>query len=261
MDMVILIHSMKKLFALVLISLFVFIGAGSVTLAKEKTQIPEENGVYNDPDNPNIKVRVFVHRERPTKPTPPPPVLMCDLSDDNSDSLVNSEAWELPATWTYNLNIESVPSTVGVNNLAQIARDGFDEWSGPTGVVFSRGSDTSISTQKLDYQNIITWGRVSASALGITYIRYTSSGLVVDVDTILNKKYAWAWSNSNVCAYDGVYDAENILTHELGHWVGMDDEYTSDFVNNTMYGYGAKGETKKDTLTTGDFQGASQIYR
>jgi hypothetical protein len=30
--------------------------------------------------------------------------------------------------------------------------------------------------------------------------------------------------------------------------------------NNTMYGYGARGETKKNTATTGDLLGLSAIY-
>lgn len=252
---------MKKLIGIFLISLFVFVGAYPVVLAKEKNQIPEEDGVYNDPDHPGIKVKVFVHREKPGKPTPPPPSLVCNLSDPDSNSLVGSESWKLPSNWAYNLNLASTPSLVGENNLPQIVKDGLDAWKKPTGIVFIRGNDTLVSSQKLDYLNIIAWGRISASALGITYIRYNSSGLVVDVDTILNSRYLWTWSNSNTCAYQGTYDAENILTHELGHWVGLGDEYTDDFIDNTMYGYGAKSEVKKDTLTTGDIQAASGIYR
>lgn len=262
---VIIFSEMRKLLGLLTVSSllfsFVFLGNHLVASAKEKSEIPEQDGTYNDPDHPGIKVRVFVHREKPGRPTPPPPSLVCNLSDPDSTSLVSSEAWKLPSTWIYNLNFTSVPSSVGGNNLPQIAKDGFDAWKKPTGIVFIRGNDTLISTQKLDYLNIITWGRISASALGITYIRYNSSGLVVDVDTILNSRYVWTWSNSNTCAYEGTCDAENILTHELGHWVGLDDEYTSDFVDNTMYGYGAKGEVKKDTPTTGDIQAASGIYR
>ena len=76
-------------------------------------------------------------------------------------------------------------------------------------------------------------------------------------------KFNWAWSdqttNSN-CAYSGIYDAQNILTHETGHWMGLDDTYTDEFTNNTMYGYGNTGEVKKDTLSSGDVNGVNSIY-
>lgn len=260
---------MRKLLSfLVITSLFLSFFAGTVWAKNEsKKEIPEVDGVYDDPDFPKIKVRVFVHKGKPVKPgnpTPPPPVLQCELEDLNSFAVVASAGWKLQSTWAYNLNLESVPSSVGSNNLPDIAGDGFSEWSSAitNKVAFFRGADTAVSRQAYDGLNIIAWGRISVNALGVTYIRYYSdTGAVVDVDTILNKKYSWMWSDLNTCAYLDYYDAENILTHELGHWVGLDDEYTSEYANATMYGYGAKGEVKKDTLTTGDIDGASGIYR
>jgi len=47
---------------------------------------------------------------------------------------------------------------------------------------------------------------------------------------------------------------------EVGHAVGLSDEYESPFVDNTMYGYGSMAETKKDTLTGGDIDAATAIY-
>jgi hypothetical protein len=51
-----------------------------------------------------------------------------------------------------------------------------------------------------------------------------------------------------------------VLTHEQGHWLGLDDVYTTAYVNNTMYGTGSRGDLKPDTLTTGDVAGAAAIY-
>jgi len=42
--------------------------------------------------------------------------------------------------------------------------------------------------------------------------------------------------------------------------MGLDDELSDSFVNNTMYGYGAKQEVKKNTLTTGDTTAVNSIY-
>jgi len=247
-------------------SVLVLLAASLPALAVSNPQIPEVDGTYNDPEHPGTKVRVIVHRAKAIKPGGPStaaPALVCGLADPASSSVVPAGGWKLPANWTYNLNPASVPSTVDGANLAAIAGNGFSDWHTATGnaVNFTRGSDTSKNRQAYDLQNIVAWGRTSGSALGVTYIRYNSATKVaVDVDTIMNKSFKWYWSASSSCAYSGVYDAENILNHELGHWVGLDDTYTASFQDNTMFGYGSTGEVKKNTLTAGDSAGASQIY-
>lgn len=223
--------------------------------------IPEKNGLYDDPDHPGVKVRVFAHPERPTKTESD--ILVCNLSDPDSSAAVPGAGWKLPASWTYNLNPGSVPSSVGSANLATIAANSFSDWAtaANNSVSVIRGSNTTVSRQAYDQKNIVAWGRLNGSALGITYIRYyPSTGQVVDIDTIMNKKFSWKWSGSNSCADSSVYDAENILTHEFGHSFGLDDVYSATYVDNTMYGYGSKGEVKKNTLTTGDIAGAAALY-
>lgn len=224
--------------------------------------IPEKNGTYDDPNHKGVKVRVFVHPEKPTKITSN--ALACNLSDPDSSATVSSAGWKLPSNVTYNLNPSSVPSLVGSSNLTTIALNGFSDWASASAskVTFNRGSDTSVVRTAYDGRNIIAWGRTSGSALGVTYIRYyTSNGMVVDVDTIMNKKFLWRWSGPDTCANSDAYDAENILTHELGHWLGLDDEYDASLYQHaTMYGYGSKGEVKKNTLTIGDQQGTFSIY-
>ena len=244
----------------------------NAVLAKNKNDIsdadesiPEKDVIYDVPGHPNMKVRVFVYNPKEQKrSSPPSPSLVCGLPDPDSSSVVNSTGWHLPSNWTYYLNPDSVPASVGQSNLATISSLSFGNWqnAGNGKVNFARGSNTSVSRKSFDGKNIIAWGRTSGSALGVTYTwYYPSTGLVAETDTILNKKFSWSWSGNNGgCADSNSYDAQDILTHELGHWMGLDDEYTSNFIDNTMYGYGSKGEIKKDTLTTGDITGVSLIY-
>lgn len=228
---------------------------------------PEKEGTYNVPDHPNLKVKVFIHRPKDAKPFPAPtvsPILVCP-SDPNSDAFIPATGWKLPTTWTYTLNASSVPLSVGRENLTTIANSAFSQWTGVLSGkvnVSKTSSDTTINRAKLDGKNIIAWGRTSGTALAVTYTwYYPLTGLVAEVDTIMNQKFPWFWNAAaSQCTDQNSYDAQNILTHELGHWMGLDDVYTAAYIDNTMHGYGNKGETKKDTLTSGDIASVVVIY-
>lgn len=224
-------------------------------------EIPEQEGTYDVPKRPDLKVRVFVHNPKPV----PSPVLTCD--DPGSSAKVRPAGWKLPSNWTYTINTGSAPSSVA-SGLTTISDLSFKAWTNEINKVSSmtiaKNPDTAATRQALDYQNIIAWGRTSGTALAVTYIWYTTATphIVVDVDTIMNKKFSWSWTPyaSGACGISNTYDAQNILTHEIGHWMGLTDEKNTSYGNNTMYAYGSKAEIKKDTLTSGDIDGLSAIY-
>jgi hypothetical protein len=57
-----------------------------------------------------------------------------------------------------------------------------------------------------------------------------------------------------------VMDLLNIITHELGHMLGLADIYKSTCTEATMYGYATNGEIKKRTLDNQDVQGIQTLY-
>jgi len=251
--------------------------APSAPSAPEVPAPPDVDGIYDVPERPGMKVKVFAHPAKPktppkpgSSPSPSPSaavsnLLACGLTDPDSSSVVTKAGWKIPAgNITYLLNTSSVPTSVGKTNLPAIVKAGFDQYNLATGgiVNFVKGPDTTVSRARLDGKNIVTWGRASSGTLGVTYIwYYPSTGLAVEIDTVMNTRYKWTWSNSNSCADSTTYDAQNIMTHELGHWLGLSDEYNAGaFSNNTMYGYGSVNEVKKNTLTTGDISGVAAIY-
>lgn len=266
---------MRKFFVISLVFLFAFSALAlflSPSLAENEKKsdgdeqiIPEQDGIYNVAGHPELKVRVFVHKAKPAPSPGPTPALLCGLSDPASGAFVGSTGWHLPSDWTYSLNPDSVPGTVGGTNLSVIAEKAFAQWTAAAKnkVNIIQGTDTTINRKGLDGINIIAWGRASGTALAVTYTwYYPSTGLVAEVDTIMNQKFYWMWNKASGtdCAYTDSYDAQNILTHELGHWFGLNDYYTDDYADNTMYGYGSKWEVKKDTLTSGDVAGIEKIY-
>lgn len=266
-----IILNMIKLLTILLTTIILlassFTAAAKQPQDENSTAIPEKNGDYADPEHPGVRVRVFVHNPKDSKPPAPTtvPVLVCPVSDPDSTALVPATPWHLPPTWTYTLNLSSVPSSVGSGNLATIASNAFSQWmsAAPGKVSISQTTfNTTVNRARFDGQNIIAWGRTSGTALAVTYTwYYTSTGLAAEEDTIFNKQFPWYWNlANNTCTDSNSYDAQDILTHETGHWMGLDDTYDAAYVNNTMYGYGSKGEVKKDTLTTGDINGVKAIY-
>ena len=82
-----------------------------------------------------------------------------------------------------------------------------------------------------------------------------STGQILETDIKFNTDYAFKTDGSA-----DAYDVQNIATHELGHSLALADLYDSADSDKTMYGYAAKGETKKRTLTQDDMDGITYLY-
>jgi hypothetical protein len=55
-------------------------------------------------------------------------------------------------------------------------------------------------------------------------------------------------------------DIQNIMTHEAGHWLQLNDLYDEVAAEQTMFGYAEDGELKKRSLESGDIAGVRYIY-
>jgi hypothetical protein len=99
-----------------------------------------------------------------------------------------------------------------------------------------------------------TRSNMGTGALAITTT--TSSGsTVTDSDTNFNLYYSWSTSGDGCC-----YDVQNVATHELGHWLVLNDLYGGGDTEKTMYYSASAGETKKRTLDADDTNGINYIY-
>jgi|SRR3989338_724501 len=113
-----------------------------------------------------------------------------------------------------------------------------------------------------DGSNEVYFGSVSdPNTIAVTIVWGIFSGpsfqrKLVEWDQVYNEvDYDWSLSGNA-----GAMDFHNIATHELGHSVGLNDQYNSACSAVTMYGYAGTGEANKQTLETPDITGVSTLY-
>lgn len=107
---------------------------------------------------------------------------------------------------------------------------------------------------KYDQANIVDFGALGQGALAVNSTWYTNANKIVEVDLRLNK-VDYKWTN-----VEGVslYQVRNVVAHELGHQIGLDD-LGSPHDGLTMFGQIGKGELNKVTLGRGDLKGANTL--
>lgn len=140
----------------------------------------------------------------------------------------------------------------------------FATWNAPlAGSSYLTGSGSTPAVARpskfSDGTNYIGLVRIQGSALAVTYT-WTSSltGRISEADVYFNSGFAWTTVQSltTVCPAGSAYDIESIATHELGHAIGLDHIGVQ---AATMYQSAPAGETRKRTLTGGEFSRASAL--
>ncbi len=80
------------------------------------------------------------------------------------------------------------------------------------------------------------------------------TSVIVEFDIMLDTDFTWG----DGAIDDTLMDVQNIVTHELGHGIGLADIYYCEL--ETMYGYSYEGDTEKRTLFEGDIAGLQKLY-
>lgn len=97
------------------------------------------------------------------------------------------------------------------------------------------------------------------SAFALTSVWHnTTTGVIVGVDVELNETIG----RFGICGIDpkrcrGVADIQNVVTHEIGHVLGLGHTDDEDAV---MFAESKLGDTKKRTLKEDDIEGICEIY-
>jgi len=121
---------------------------------------------------------------------------------------------------------------------------------------------TWLYGNRYDGRNVISWRQLSQGVLAVCYTWYYSyTGAIVEFGIVFNTLYSWGIDPDGEGGTTiNAYDVQNIGTHEVGHTLGLGDLYSRAAQELTMYGYGARGETKKRSLGYGDIHGVRFIY-
>ena len=93
----------------------------------------------------------------------------------------------------------------------------------------------------------------SFRALAVTLTTYNdNTGELIDTDVIINGEMPFSTSGQR-----NRYDLDTVLTHELGHVLGLDE---SDVHDSTMYPNTRRGETNRRELSNDDIDGVLSLY-
>lgn len=138
-----------------------------------------------------------------------------------------------------------------------------DTWTNVDTSIFTfsyEGTSNIPNPNQYDGKNIVGFLSFTSlgftQSLGVSYIwHYPSTGEIIETDIFLNTDYPLSTDMSL-----NSFDVQNMVTHELGHSLCLDDLYSTNDSEKTMYWVMSKGETKKRTLDQDDINGITYLY-
>jgi hypothetical protein len=173
---------------------------------------------------------------------------------------LNGRKWFSSADARFYLNNSNGPACCLSSSQqdSQIS-SGINAWG-----IASKGGSTTKSGAKKDGQNVISWGRLGGTTLGVTnYVSTDTSqsqvcngNLIyrfVEVDVRFNNQFNW--QTSSTCTNG--FDLAGVSTHEFGHAVGLGHSNVS---GATMYPSVASCDFSMSSLANDDRSGYSAIY-
>jgi hypothetical protein len=97
-------------------------------------------------------------------------------------------------------------------------------------------------------------------ALAITVITFDAHAKeILDADVVLNGEHGFSFFEQDARDQGKTtYDLQNVLTHELGHLLGLGEDMTD--VDATMYAFSQPGETGKRDLEVVDKDSIAALY-
>ena len=188
----------------------------------------------------------------------------------SSYAFVSLQAGNLPFYWpnstiTFTINEVADPGTTDESDVAAV-RLGFEAWSKVPSSRLDFVEDTSAASRsrtdwRSDNLHTVLWDTNNESGffgagsglVAITPVDFDpSSGKIIDADILFNGTKPFSTSGDA-----GKFDIQNIATHEVGHFVGLDH---SAVIGATMNPFANTTDTRLRSLEADDIAAAGAIY-
>jgi hypothetical protein len=99
---------------------------------------------------------------------------------------------------------------------------------------------------------------IAGKALAVTVVTYDAQGGILDADVVVNGGNGRHFGIVDLEGPESRYDLQAVVTHEVGHFLGLGDE--GDIDEATMFSVTARAETKKRDLSADDESGLQSLY-
>jgi hypothetical protein len=160
------------------------------------------------------------------------------------------DKWRSPRV-TYYVNTSGVDSAL----RESLVDAGTAEWNAAgSGFTFVDGGRTTAGLAD-DGKNVISWSKALPSGVIAQSSSTSDNGVISEADIRYSNAYGWG----DGAPGSGTMDIQSIATHEVGHWLVLDDLYGPGDTAKVMYGFGEE-EWVVRTLAPGDAAGINWIY-
>ena len=160
------------------------------------------------------------------------------------------EEWASPRV-TYYVNTSGIDDAL----RESLVDAGVAVWTAAgSGFAFVDGGDTD-ATIGLDGENVISWAWGLPDRVIAQSSSWSSGGHIKEADVRFSNDYDWG----DGAPGSNTMDVQSIATHEVGHWLVLNDLYGPGDTDKVMYGFGTEEDVKR-TLSDGDIAGIKWIY-
>ena len=164
----------------------------------------------------------------------------------------------------YHINTSTLPHYLDVSNVVEVIQHSFATWQNVSTAYLSfRYAGTTDDTSRgytiggTNHNAIIfetkDWEH-DEDMLAVTQSTYNpKTGEIIDTDIYINGVH-FMWTTSDLVVHT---DLQNMLTHEIGHFAGLDH---SEHLDATMFAQTTPRELEKRTLHSDDESGLQFLY-
>lgn len=131
----------------------------------------------------------------------------------------------------------------------------FDEWELYTSTnIYENISENPTET----INNTVRWDIIDGpgGAIAVTrFVFYVNTKELIEFDIVFDSDETWSTTEE-----EDAFDVQNVMTHELGHTLVLDDLRSPRDGALTMHAYTWPGDVTKKDLGSGDILGIQAIY-